>query len=173
MNKTCGTPSPFDPSQSPNEGLMHAIYHNNIEGVKMSLAAGANVNTSNNFLGWESTPLIEAAQKGNLQVVQWLIDGGADLDASDLHGKTALMWAAGSGYDKVVQLLIDNGADFERKDNEGKTALDQIAWMKSYVPFGSTQPLGNNVPTIHVLNAAKASKQVKQKSKTRRPNLKP
>jgi uncharacterized protein len=51
----------------------------------------------------------------NPQVVQLLIDAGADVDArfSGPHTETALHWAASSDDVAVLDVLLDNGADIE------------------------------------------------------------
>ncbi len=62
-------------------------------------------------------------EKGYIEVKK-AIDNGADFNAKDARGHTALMQAARYGHDpKVVQLLIDNGADVHAKTNNGFTAL--------------------------------------------------
>ncbi|MGO9568404.1 MAG: ankyrin repeat domain-containing protein [Desulfomonilaceae bacterium] len=48
---------------------------------------------------------------------------GADVNAKDNHGWTALMEAAKTGHLDVVKLLLDEGADVNAKDNYGWTAL--------------------------------------------------
>jgi ankyrin repeat protein len=54
-----------------------------------------------------------------------LIKAGADLDITDISGRTPLMIAAGAprGHDVIVGLLINSGADVNRVDNDGNTAL--------------------------------------------------
>lgn len=48
---------------------------------------------------------------------------GADIDAKNKDGNTALMWAAGyNDNPEIVLILLNAGAD--AKDNEGKTVWD-------------------------------------------------
>jgi ankyrin repeat domain-containing protein 50 len=56
-------------------------------------------------------------------VVRLLVDRGADVNAKDNEGWTALYRAAVGGHEAVVRLLVDRGADVNAKDNEGWTAL--------------------------------------------------
>ena len=63
------------------------------------------------------------AKAGNLGVLRYLLDRGADLEAKDNKGKTALHWAARGGHAGVASLLLERGADLEAKQNYGKTAL--------------------------------------------------
>lgn len=52
-----------------------------------------------------------AAERGLLGVVRTLIQQGADLDAADENGQTALGQAAARGHTEVVRLLLQAGAD--------------------------------------------------------------
>ncbi len=54
---------------------------------------------------------MRAALGGYVEIVQMLIEAGAELNTSDLHGWTALMEAAQKGHLQVVDLLLTAGAD--------------------------------------------------------------
>jgi len=52
------------------------------------------------------------------------LKAGADVNAVDNRGQTALHGAAAQGYDQVVKYLAEHGANVSLKDKQGKTALD-------------------------------------------------
>jgi uncharacterized protein len=60
-----------------------------------------------------------------------LLAAGADVNAKDAHGSTALMRAAYSDYAETdrVKLLLEHGAEINARDDKGDTAL-QIAKRK-------------------------------------------
>ncbi|RYP70200.1 hypothetical protein DL771_005587 [Monosporascus sp. 5C6A] len=62
------------------------------------------------------TPLSWAAEKGHKEIVQLLLDKGAEIDAKDSNSRTPLSWAAEKGHKEIVQLLLDKGAEIDSKD---------------------------------------------------------
>lgn len=72
------------------------------------------------------TPLIRAAEKGDVGEVRRLLDAGENVNAYDGLGLvTPLMMAADKGHVEVVRLLLDRKADVNARDGaEGLTALD-------------------------------------------------
>ena len=59
------------------------------------------------------TALIRAAEEGDTETVEMLLDREADIEAKTNDGETALMLAAGQGHTETVELLLDKGADIE------------------------------------------------------------
>lgn len=75
-----------------------------------------------------ATPLIDAADKGNIRAVTKICNEGTDVNEPDKDGETALMHAAFWGYAKVVKLLIEKGADVNKQiPYYGFTALMKAA----------------------------------------------
>lgn len=58
-----------------------------------------------------STPMTKAARDGDLVSLKMLIAKGADLEARDSNGETALMKAAITGRVETARALLDAGAD--------------------------------------------------------------
>eukprot|EP00603_Paraphysomonas_imperforata_P008300 CAMPEP_0114439102 /NCGR_PEP_ID=MMETSP0103-20121206/15011_1 /TAXON_ID=37642 ORGANISM="Paraphysomonas imperforata, Strain PA2" /NCGR_SAMPLE_ID=MMETSP0103 /ASSEMBLY_ACC=CAM_ASM_000201 /LENGTH=1253 /DNA_ID=CAMNT_0001609825 /DNA_START=129 /DNA_END=3890 /DNA_ORIENTATION=- len=65
------------------------------------------------------TALMEAAEKGHLQCVRLLVEGGAALDSTSHFDYTAVMFAAACGHADVVRYLARSGADLDRQEKVG------------------------------------------------------
>ncbi len=63
-------------------------------------------------------------EDGVLEAVEVLLEGGADVNETNLAGDTALHAAASNGYTTVIQLLADRGAMLDAKNQDGQTPLD-------------------------------------------------
>lgn len=58
-----------------------------------------------------ATALVLAAENGHIRPVKFLLEQGADIDATDTVGRNALFMAAKYGKANIVQLLIGMGQD--------------------------------------------------------------
>ena len=76
---------------------------------------------------YQSTPLHKATE--HLDIVEFLIQKGADVNAKDENGSTPLIYAAGDGQIKVVKYLIEHGAQMKYTDQHGNTPLHSAAEM--------------------------------------------
>jgi ankyrin repeat protein len=72
--------------------------------------------------GW--TPLHYAASGGGFDVVRWLLDQGAPIDALAPNRSTPLMMAARYGASESVELLLARGADARPHNDRGMDAAD-------------------------------------------------
>ena len=78
----------------------------------------------------DSSALFQATQWGNKAMVEFLIARGADINATDGTGGTALHSAAEKGYLSVAETLIQHGANLEWRNariNQGQTPLHRAA----------------------------------------------
>ena len=80
---------------------------------------------SNNLQSQTTDELvIKHATEGNYYQLKQLLENGANANAKNENGYTALMNAAGMGNLEICQLLIKYGADINTKNNTGYTAYD-------------------------------------------------
>jgi ankyrin repeat protein len=73
------------------------------------------------------TALQYVIARHQLDVVQWLLDHGADKEVKDEDGLTPLHRAAQDGHTATVALLLAHGAAIDAKDKEGLTPLHRSA----------------------------------------------
>ncbi|XP_054964259.1 kinase D-interacting substrate of 220 kDa isoform X18 [Pan paniscus] len=69
------------------------------------------------------TPLMIAAEQGNLEIVKELIKNGANCNLEDLDNWTALISASKEGHVHIVEELLKCGVNLEHRDMGGWTAL--------------------------------------------------
>ena len=69
-----------------------------------------------------------------LQAVATAIELGADVNATNQAGDTALHTAANLGFNSIVQLLADRGADLNVKNKRGLTPLGVLDGWRSRRP---------------------------------------
>jgi len=81
---------------------------------------------------YDGFTLVDACTYGRVEVVEILIERGADIEGKDDYGDTPLIEASASGRVEVVEILVERGADIEAKDYYGNTPL-LIASMDEHV----------------------------------------
>jgi len=105
-----------------------ATMDGNLSRMRLLHFAGANINARGNCC----MPLYLAAGEGRLEVVRYLLDEGADVNAREKFGHTALSEAVYYGQTAVIKELVFRGADLNVIE-EGGTALD-IAINRNNTP---------------------------------------
>jgi ankyrin repeat protein len=130
--------------------LIAALRENNSARVKLLLEAGANVNqpTQAGFF-----PLYVAATV-NPAIVPLLLAHGAQIDAKNTEGETALHGAVKFGKEEAVKILLSAGADINVKEKFGFTALDIAKakpWNKNIITLlEESQKIGKRSSAISV-----------------------
>lgn len=79
--------------------------------------------TSASLLGDRAFNLIQAADKGQLKIVKFLVEKGVDVDATTVDGVTPLMYASQNGNTEIIEYLISQGADVNATPDNNVTAL--------------------------------------------------
>ena len=65
-----------------------------------------------------------AVWNNHLEMVQWLLNNGANVDITDSQGWTPLMIVAYSGFTDITKELLKHHPDTGKKNNRGLTAFD-------------------------------------------------
>lgn len=89
--------------------------------IKQLLSKGADINSGRGSTS--GTPLIQAARYGNAEIAEMLIKHGADVNATDASGNTALHIAALFGRLKYANVILKNNPDVNAKNSSNNTPL--------------------------------------------------
>ena len=110
------------------------------------LKSGANVNRSCNLN--KRTPVMYAAEFGNVNCVKKLIEKGAELNYTDSSGHTVSTLAARTGSVDVLKCLIeDNGMDKNYVDNNDYSLLSWAVLSKNIEAVRYLLNLGVTIST--------------------------
>ena len=88
-----------------------------------------------------SGDLVDAAESGNLEIVQRWLDGGGDVNGRDRWGYTLLMHAAQYGRTDLVRYLLSRGAAANETSRDGNTALHWACDETTFYATSSSLPL--------------------------------
>lgn len=112
-----------DGAQGDGSTALHwAAFHDDLDMVKLLIAAGANVKVAT--AEGAITPLFMACQNGDGAIIEALLAAGADANARNANGTTPLMTAASSGSIDAVKVLLAHKAEVNTvEEAHGQTAL--------------------------------------------------
>jgi len=122
-----------------NNPFLYAGAEGLLDIVKLAAAAGADPRLTNRYGG---TALIPAAERGHVEVVDWLLDNTkVEVNHVNRLGWTALLEAivlsdGGPRHRRIVASLIRHGADVNLPDREGRTPLYH-ARSRGYAEIGA------------------------------------
>jgi ankyrin repeat protein len=94
--------------------------------VKAAVSNGAELNKKNYFYD----PLVSAAAANNMEMVEFLIRNGNNINPKKIYDYSALLFAIVNGNDPMATLLISKGATLNFKLNDAASYLHYAA-MKS------------------------------------------
>jgi len=101
-----------------------ALYNERVDMVQFFLEQGVDVNNNNSFP--QDSPIGNAARTGNAEIVQLIVDAGADVNKRLILGDSNLVTLSGNrgwtplavaiyhGYVDIVDILIKAGADVNK-----------------------------------------------------------
>lgn len=117
-----------------NNQLIKAVAGEDLAAVKQLVQAGADVNY---FTPKEDSPLLVAIDTMNVELIQFLLDQGADPNpdpqkgyalplniAVDIAVQAFLNEEADSISNETVELLVRYGADYTKKSKNGRNAVE-------------------------------------------------
>lgn len=103
----------------PSEALLSGVSQGRLEVVQKALVEGADPE----FSRTELTALVMAAERGDADIVQALLDGGASPNRGNRARWSPLHAAARSGREDVIRVLVPAMLLPNTRDNDGDTAL--------------------------------------------------
>jgi ankyrin repeat protein len=83
----------------------------------------------------EDTVGRKKTEKDAIDSIELCLKAGADINAADSRGQTALHGAAQKGWDQVVSYLAGHGAKLDVKDKKGLTPLDAATGLAGGLGF--------------------------------------
>lgn len=101
--------------------LIISITNHDIERVRVIITQGADVNRRDSRCNMP--PLVNAVIMGYTDIVECLINAGADLNIVDSYGYTSLIIAVKNRDDNMTKFLVNLGADVNYQGPYGETAL--------------------------------------------------
>ena len=113
-----------------SNGLLH-IWHasekGSLEAVRYFYAQDPTSINKKNEEYFNGTPSHLACKGGHLDIEEFLLSKGADVNLVDKFNVSPLMLAALNGHVSLVKLLLNNGANINHQDFNNATALHWAA----------------------------------------------
>ncbi|MDF2940463.1 MAG: ankyrin repeat-containing protein [Gammaproteobacteria bacterium] len=106
--------------------LDQAVRNNDVEAAGKLLSQPVQIDKLNSY---NMTALMEAAKRGNLEMVKLLHEAGAKINFM-YRNNNALMLATVGNHRDVMRYLLDNGALVNDRTDQGNTAILRAASMR-------------------------------------------
>ena len=142
------------------KSIWDAAAAGDLELLQANLKVGNDINAMvpAGLPGAGGTPLHIAAMSNQVEVIEFLLGKGADVNikAGDENGSTPLQWAAVFGRYEAVKALVETGkADVNVRDNNNATALDSLPFD---ITFGTDPTIAVDKPKIKAYLLAQSAK---------------
>jgi ankyrin repeat protein len=149
--------------------LHHAAYSCSVETVKVIFGHSTGQSALEVRDTEGNTPLIGAADRGQAEIVEYLIESGAMVNARNRQQQTSLHLACGANVEQVIKILLRSGIDIDAEDSNGRTALavavelESMEAIRLLLAAGARIPEGVQIPeTIETANHYLPEKPVDQ-----------
>ena len=123
-------PKGRNPTNREIEAMAVATINGNIDLVKRYVTAVPKLAVQRNAQTYV-TPLHWAASQGHEEIVDYLIEHGALVNAKDGQGQTSLHYAAVKGHNSIISKLAENGAFLEPLNRNNQTPA-QVAIINNH-----------------------------------------
>ncbi|XP_072516656.1 DNA-binding protein RFXANK [Salminus brasiliensis] len=120
-NKQRGNEVTVRPATLDNLSIHQLAAHGEIAQVKMHLGSDLSLLNSQDERGF--TPLMWAAAFGEIEMVQFLLEKGADPRSFARERESALSLASALGFADIVNILLEHEVDVDSYDWNGGTPL--------------------------------------------------
>jgi outer membrane protein assembly factor BamB len=118
--------------------LWKAAREGDLPGVQAAIAAGVDVNAATIY---GATALSFAADRGHLEIVQWLLARGGDPNVKDtFYGATPMTWARSGEHFTVITALLAGGAEGADQLLLQAIAANQFPLAEAIVASGKVSP---------------------------------
>jgi lysophospholipase L1-like esterase len=141
---------------SPNESLLAAALHGNVQEIKKAMAKGAEVNCKDKD---GNTPLNMVAKLSYYNLVKYFVEKGAEINTSNNDHITPLHYGVEYNNVKIVQLLLEKGANIDARDGINETPLHWAGWTgnievaRLLLKYGANPYTPNNTDVTPLFNA--------------------
>ncbi len=112
--------SPAPVSKGLTQTLREAVEGGNVAQVRAQVESGGDLNALDEGLA----PLHRAVLSGQADVLSYLVERGANVNARCQRGRTPLHYAVAQNQMGMVRFLLSRGADVKARDLEGVGVLD-------------------------------------------------
>lgn len=143
---TNAAPSPL---QFPGENIWSAAKLGDLEALRGHVSNETDLDAQDPHTGF--TALSWAILAGEVEVAEYLINAGADVNARNRDGTRPLHEAGFIGQDEIGALLLQNGAAVDVKDEDGQSVLNyaQADWGDTYSRVKKLQVRLDPVDTLY------------------------
>ncbi|KAK6857543.1 ankyrin repeat containing protein [Apiospora arundinis] len=151
-----------DPNTMDNSGrtaVLHAVDSHDEGALRMILEAGASPNPEMPVGLFRSSPLTSASFGGLPRMMELLIQFGAQIDACNPEGRTALHTAARVNNAECAKVLLENGANLDHVSGSGQSPLSTAIIHNSHSVlkiFVNDRYCDSNLKRPHLLSTIAA-----------------
>ena len=124
-----------EPHVGPRNALARAVARGDLEETKKRLTDLSKINDRRGEGG--STLLSTAALHGRVDIAKYLIEQGADVNATNNDGNSPLHVAAFLCRKDIVELLLEHGASVGQRNNRRESSIDVVSgkWSEPLAGF--------------------------------------